>query len=178
MSLPIDSGTWVADPTHTRIGFVAKHLGFSKVRGNFETNTVEVNVGDTLESSSVNVTVDLNSVNTHNADRDGHLKSADFFGGSDNPSMEFKSTSIKGTPDEFKIIGDLTINGKTLPIELDAEFTGTAVFMDTPKAGFEAKGEINRSDFGINWNVPLGGDAFVVSEKIKIEIETELAPAS
>ncbi len=112
MSLPIDAGTWTADPTHTRIGFIAKHLGLTKVRGNFETNTIEVTVGDTLESSSVNVTVDLNSVNTHNEDRDNHLKNADFFGTTDKPTMEFKSTSVKGTPEDFKIAGDLTINGE------------------------------------------------------------------
>lgn len=175
MSLPIDAGTWVADPTHTRIGFIAKHLGFSKVRGNFETNTIEINVADSLENSSVNVTADLNSVNTHNKDRDEHLKGADFFGGSDNPVMEFKSTSVKGSPDEFTITGDLTINGKTMPIELEAEFTGTQVDpWGNTKAGFEAKGEINRTDFGINWNVPVG-DGLLVSEKIKIEIETEVA---
>ena len=175
MSLPIDAGTWVADPTHTRIGFVAKHLGLTKVRGNFETNTIEVEVADTLEASSVKVTIDLNSVNTHNADRDAHLKNADFFGTTDTPSMEFVSTSIKGTPESFVLAGDLTINGKTLPIELDAEFSGSIVDpWGNTKAGFEVKGEINRSDFGISFNIPVG-DGFVVSEKINIEIEKELA---
>lgn len=177
MSLPIESGKWVQDPTHTRIGFIAKHLGFAKTRGNFEDFTIDLNVGETLESSSVKVTVDLNSVNTHNADRDAHLKGADFFGGSETPSMEFVSTSVTGTPEAFKLAGDLTINGKTMPIVLDAEFGGTIVdpFGNT-KAGFEATGEINRTDFGINWNMPAG-EGLLVSEKIKIEIETELAKA-
>ena len=178
MTLPIATGKWVIDPTHSSIGFIAKHLGFTKVRGSFEEYSLEVNVGDTLENSSVSTTVNLNSDNTSNADRDEHLKGADFFGGSENPTMVFKSSSITGSADDFKILGDLTINGKTMPVEFEAEFGGAVTDpFGNLKAGFEAKGEINRTDFGINWNVPVG-DGFLVSEKIKIELDVQLTPAS
>jgi polyisoprenoid-binding protein YceI len=178
MTLPIDSGKWIVDPTHSRMGFIAKHLGFTKVRGSFTDYTSEINVGDSLETSSIKVTANLNSVNTGNEDRDNHLKGADFFGGSENPTMEFISTSIKGEADEFEISGDLTINDKTMPVTFKSEFGGTLVdpFGNT-KAGFEAKAEINRTDFGIDWNVPVGGGV-LVSEKIKIELEIQLTPVS
>lgn len=177
MSLPLPKGTWSADPTHTSIGFIAKHLGFTKVRGSFTGYDVKVEVGDTLEDSSVEVNVDLLSVNTGNEDRDNHLKNQDFFGASENPTMEFKSTGITGSGEDYKLNGDLTINGKTLPVELDVEFGGA---VEDPwgnsKAVFEARGEINRSDWGIDWNVPVG-QGLLVSEKIKIEIDTQLVQA-
>jgi len=177
MSLPLAQGTWKADPTHTTIGFVAKHLGFTKVRGSFSEYDATVEVGDTLEDISIKATVNLNSVNTGNEDRDNHLRGQDFFGASDNPTMEFVSTKISGSGDEYTLVGDLTINGKTLPVEFDVEFGG--VIQDpwgNAKAGFEAKAEINRSDWGIEWNVPVG-DGLLVSEKVKIQIDTQLVQA-
>lgn len=177
MSLPLTQGTWKADPTHTTIGFVAKHLGFTKVRGSFSEYDATVEVGDTLEDISIKATVNLNSVNTGNEDRDNHLRGQDFFGASDNPTMEFVSTKISGSGDEYTLVGDLTINGKTLPVEFDVEFGG--VIQDpwgNAKAGFEAKAEINRSDWGIEWNVPVG-DGLLVSEKVKIQIDTQLVQA-
>lgn len=177
MTLPIEKGEWIAEASHSRIGFTAKHLGFTKVHGVFEEYDVHVTVGDTLENSSVRAKVQLNSVNTGSADRDGHLKSADFFGGSENPTMEFVSTAIKGEPDDFKIIGDLTINGKTQPVEFKASFEGASEFPEgVARGAFEASAEINRSDWGISWNMPVGGN-MIVSEKIKIAIDTELVKA-
>lgn len=179
MTLPIQAGAWTADLSHSRIGFIGKHLGgLAKVRGSFKEFELTVNVGETLESSSVTAKVDLLSVDSGNKERDDHLKSQDFFGASESPYIEFVSTSITGTPDEFKINGDITINGKTMPITFEAEFGGsTQDPWGNTKAGFEAKAEINRTDFGINWNVPVG-EGLLVSEKIKIEIDVELAPAS
>lgn len=176
MSMPIDKGTWVADPTHSNIAFIAKHLGFTKVRGSFNDYTLNVNVGETIEESSVNASVNLLSVSTGTPDRDAHLQSADFFGSSDDPTMTFVSTKISGTPEDLKITGDLTINHKTMPVTFDATFEGTVVdpFGNT-KAGFEAKTEINRTDFGIDWNVPVGG-GFLVSEKVKVELDIQLTP--
>ncbi|MFN8015588.1 MAG: YceI family protein [Acidimicrobiia bacterium] len=178
MALPIEAGEWSADNSHSRIGFTGKHLGgLAKVRGSFKEFNLNVEVGDTLESSKVTATVDLLSVDTGNADRDNHLKSEDFFGASENPEINFVSTAISGTPDDFKITGAMTINGKTLPVTFDAEFGGSAQDpWGNTKAGFEAKAEINRTDFGINWNVPVA-EGLLVSEKIKIEIDVELAPA-
>lgn len=177
MSLPIASGTWTADKSHSHLGFTARHLGFTKVYGSFGEYELEVNVGDTLESSSVKSTVDLTSVSTGNTDRDNHLKGADFFGNSDKPVMEFQSTAISGTPEDFKITGDLTINGKTLPVSFEAQFLGL-VEQDpsgNTKSGFEAETEINRTDWGIDWNVPVGS-GMLVSEKIKINLDIQLTP--
>jgi len=177
MSLPIDQGSWVVDPSHSSIAFVAKHLGFTKVRGTFSEYSATVNVGDSLENSSVNAEINLLSVSTGSADRDAHLQGADFFGGSDDPKMTFVSTSVTGSEKKFTLAGDLTINGKTVPVEFEAEFEGTVVdpFGNT-KAGFEAKTEINRTDFGIDWNVPVGG-GLLVSEKVKVELDIQLQPA-
>ena len=178
MSLPIEQGTWNIDPTHTSISFTAKHLGFTKVRGSFEKYDATIVAGDSLENSSVEVNVDLLSVTTGNADRDAHLKGEDFFGGSDDTTMKFVSKSITGSGDDYKLNGDLTIAGKTMPVTFDVEFNGVAQDpWGNTKAGFEAKGEINRTDFGLNWNVPVG-EGLLVSEKIKINIDTQLAPAS
>lgn len=177
MTLPLPKGTWNPDTTHSTISFIAKHLGFTKVRGTFTGYEASVVVGDTLEESSITAKIDLLSVNTGNEDRDNHLKGQDFFGASENPTMEFVSTTIKGSGEDFKVVGDLTINGKTLPVELAVEFGG---LIEDPwgntKASFEATGEINRTDWGIEWNVPVGG-GLLVSEKIKIEIDTQLAKA-
>lgn len=178
MSLPIPAGKWIVDPSHSSFAFVAKHLGFTKVRGTFSEYSLDVNVAETLEESSVESTVSLMSVNTGNADRDTHLQSADFFGASEDPTMKFVSTSISGKEDDFKITGDLTINGKTLPVTFDAEFEGTVADpYGNVKAGFEAKSEINRTDFGIDWNVPVGG-GLLVSENIKIILDIQLTPAT
>lgn len=177
MTLPIDQGKWTAEASHSRIGFTAKHLGFTKVHGVFEDYDVIVNVGNTLEDSTVQATIKLDSVNTGSADRDGHLRGADFFGGSDNPVMEFVSTAVKGSPDEFTIVGDLTINGKTNPVEFKASFEGASEFPEgVARGAFEATAEVNRTDWGIDWNVPVGG-GLLVSEKVKISIDTELVKA-
>ena len=178
MSLPINQGSWIVDPTHSSIAFVAKHLGFTKIRGTFGEYTTDVQVGDSLENSSVKAEINLLSVNTGNPDRDAHLKGADFFGASEDPKMSFVSTSISGEEDDFKLNGDLTINGKTLPVTFTSEFEGTVTDpFGNLKAGFEAKTEINRKDFGIEWNVPVG-DGLLVSEKIKVELDIQLQPAS
>lgn len=178
MSLPIDQGSWVIDPSHSSVAFIAKHLGFTKVRGTFSDFSAQVTVGDTLENSSVNAEVNLLSVSTGSADRDTHLKGADFFGGSEDPKMTFVSTKISGSEKKFTLSGDLTINGKTLPTDFEASFEGTVQdpFGNT-KAGFEAKTEINRTDFGIEWNVPIAG-GLLVSEKVQVELEIQLMPAS
>ncbi len=177
MSLPIDQGSWVVDPTHSSIAFIVKHLGFTKVRGTFSEFSSTVKVGDSLESSSVNAQVNLLSVSSGSADRDEHLKGADIFGGSDNPTMTFVSTAISGSEKKFTLTGDLTINGKTMPVNFEAQFEGTVSdpFGNT-KAGFEAKAEINRTDFGIEWNVPVGS-GLLVSEKVKVELDIQLQPA-
>ena len=175
-TLPLVSGTWNADPAHTTVGFVVRHLGLSKVRGRFEGVTAQLVVGDDLATSSVTAEIEMGTVETGNADRDAHLASSDFFNAETNPTMTFVSTSITGEGEEFTLGGDLTINGVTKPIELDVEFFGTSVFpMDqSTRAGFSASGSLSRKDFGIEFNVPLGGDKVMIADKIVLELDVQL----
>ncbi|HSM67257.1 MAG TPA: YceI family protein [Ilumatobacteraceae bacterium] len=175
-TLPLASGTWNADPAHTTVGFVVRHLGLSKVRGRFEGVTAQLVVGDDLASSSVTARVEMGTVKTGNPDRDAHLASSDFFNADTNPTMTFVSTSITGEGEEFTLAGDLTINGVTRPIELDVEFFGTSVFpMDqSTRAGFSATGSLSRKDFGIEFNVPLGGDKVMIADKVVLELDVQL----
>lgn len=175
MSMPLEKGKWSAEPTHTTIAFIARHLGFTKVRGKFNEYTTEIVVGNTFEDSSIKAVVQLNSVDTGVQDRDNHLRSADFFGGKDDsPTMDFVSTKISGSGENYSVVGDLTINGKTLPVTLDVEFGGQIEDgWGNTRAGIEAHGEINRTDWGITFNLPVG-EGFVISDKIKIEIDSEL----
>jgi polyisoprenoid-binding protein YceI len=175
-ALPLASGTWTSDPSHTTVGFVVRHLGLSKVRGRFETATAQLVVGDDLPSSSVSAEVQMGTVRTGNADRDAHLASSDFFNADVNPTMTFVSTNIAGDGEEYTLSGDLTINGITKQVELEVEFFGTSVFpMDqSTRAGFSASGAISRKDFGIEFNVPLGGDKVMISDKVTIELDVQL----
>jgi polyisoprenoid-binding protein YceI len=179
--LPLTAGTWTIDPTHTTVGFTVRHLGLSKVRGRFDGVDASLVVGDGLETSSVRATIDLSTVDTGNPDRDGHLRSSDFFDAEENPQMTFVSTDIRGNGDDFTLVGDLTINGVTKPVELDVEFFGTSVFPgdQSTRAGFAATGTLSRKDFGIEFNVPLGGDKVMIADKVVLDLDVQLvAPAA
>jgi polyisoprenoid-binding protein YceI len=172
-SLP--TGTWTVDASHTEVGFTARHLMVSKVRGSFSDVEGTVTVAEPFSASSVRAAVRLASVDTGSADRDAHLKSADFFDVENNPEMTFVSTEV--TEDTLK--GDLTIKGVTRPVEFDLEFGGVATDpWGNTKAGFEAETEINRKDFGLEWNVALEGGGVLVSEKIKIKLDVQLLKAA
>ena len=171
-TLPV--GSWTVDPAHTEVGFVARHLMVTKVRGSFTGVAGTVEVADPITGSSVDVTVDLATVDTRNADRDGHLKSADFFDVENNPTMTFKSTSFTGE----ELAGDLTIKGVTHPVTFDVEFEGVQTDpWGNTKAGFSAAAKINRKDWGLNWNAAIEGGGVLVSEKIDIVLDVQLAKA-
>ncbi len=171
----ITAGTWAIEPMHSEVGFTVRHLGMSKVRGRFNAFSGSAVIGADLASARVEATIDLSSVDTNNADRDGHLKSGDFFNAETQPAMRFVSTS--GTVDT--LVGELTINGVTKTVELDVDFHGVAVDgYETTRAGFSAAGTIKRSDFGIDFNAPLGMDGMLISDKVAIELEIQLVPAS
>ena len=168
------TGTWTIDPTHTRLGFVTRHAMVTKVRGSFTqfegTLTLD---GANPSASTAALTAQLASVDTGNADRDNHLRSADFFDVENNPAMTFATTSVKQTDgDEFVLVGDLTIKGVTRPVEIEVELDGivTDPFGNT-RAGFEGETEISRKDFGLTWNVPLDGGGVLVSDKVKIQLD-------
>ena len=170
----LTAGSWAIEPMHSECGFTVRHLGMSKVRGRFNTFSGTVTIGPDLTTASVEATIDLSSVDTNNPDRDGHLRSGDFFNADTHPQMTFVSNSAT----EDTLAGDLTINGVTRPVELDVEFHGVAVDgYETTRAGFSASGTIKRSDFGVDFDAPLGLDGMLISDKVAIELEIQLVPA-
>jgi len=175
-TLPLATGTWTADPNHSTVGFTVRHLGLSKVRGRFEDVTATLVVGRDLASTSVTAEIDMASVSTGNADRDAHLASSDFFNAEKNPKMTFRSTSIEGSGEEYTLIGDLTLNGITKPVELEVEFFGTSIFPvdQSTHAGFTATGSLSRKDYGIEFNMALGGDKVMISDKVNLELDVQL----
>ena len=174
-STAVTTGTWALDPSHTEIGFTVRHL-VSKVRGKFETFEGTITSADDVTASSVNVSIDLASVNTGTADRDAHLRSGDFFNAEENPKMTFVSTSIveKGEGD-FVVTGDLTIKGVTKSVDLDTEFLGEGGDpWGGTRVGLEASTTISRKDFGIDFNIPGdGADKLMIGDKITINIVAE-----
>jgi len=167
-------GTWNVDATHSEVGFTARHLMVSKVRGQFKDFTAVVTVGQPFEQSTVEATVQLASIDTNAADRDTHLRSADFFDIENHPAMTFKSTQVT----DSSLEGDLTIKGITKPVTFDLEFGGiSADPWGGTRAGFEATAEINRKDFDLTWNVAIEGGGLLVGETVKIALDVELVQA-
>lgn len=168
------------DSSHSTVSFVVKHMKFAKVRGNFGTFAGEINFDEAnVANSSVNATIEAGSVSTGDANRDGHLKSADFFTTETNPNFTFVSTEVHPDGDEFHIHGDLTMNGVTRPIVLETEFNGSGSSpMGSEVYSFSAETKVNRKDFNINWNAPIEAGGFLVSDEVKIEIEIEANPVS
>ncbi|KAG1648668.1 UPF0312 protein [Nymphon striatum] len=170
----LTAGTWNIEPSHSEVGFTVRHLGLSKVRGRFNSFSGTLTIGEDAAASSVTASIDLASVDTNNEARDGHLQSGDFFSTETHPHMSFTSTSVSPT----SLTGDLTIKGITKPVTLDLSYNGVAVDgYETTRAGFSASGEISRSDFGIDFNAPLGIDGMLVSDKVTIELEIQAVPA-
>ncbi len=175
------AGTWTIDTVHTHVGFVIKHMMVSKVRGNFDTFSGEIVAADNPSESSVSVTIEANSINTGNTMRDDHIRSADFFDAANHPTITFVSTAIRQSGSDFYIDGDLTIRGTTKAVSLKTETPEFAQIADDKfKAGFSATTEIDRTDFGVNYNGPIPGGGFALGEKVQIvlEVEADLVPAS
>jgi len=173
-------GTYTLDPSHTHIDFNVRHLMVSKVRGTFGSFRGTVTIADDPLESSVEVEVDLASVDTGDEKRDAHLRSPDFFHTDANPTMTFRSTGVRrGKGDTWTVEGDLNLNGVTRPIELQVTYQGAAVApWGLTSFGFSATGKINREDFGLTWNQPLETGGVLVGKDVAIEIEAEVVPAS
>ncbi|MBO0920420.1 YceI family protein [Cellulomonas sp. zg-ZUI222] len=173
------AGTWNIDPTHTDASFTVRHAGISKVRGTVAVTSGTLTVGEDLESSAVSVTLDPSTVTTGDANRDGHLKSADFFDVETFGGWTFASTAIRTDGgDKHVVVGDLTIHGVTREVELETEFNGTAVdpFGNT-RAGFEATVTISRKDFGLTWNAALEAGGVLVADKVRIDLDVSAIKA-
>lgn len=173
MSVSIPAGTYVIDPSHTEVGFVARHAMVTKVRGYFRAVEGQIVVADEFANSSATATMKVDSVDTGNGDRDGHLKSADFFDAENTPEITFVSTGIKDVKgDEFTLVGDLTIKGITKPVELETEFNGAATDpFGNARIGFSAETEVEREDWGLTWNAALETGGVLVSKKIKLTLD-------
>jgi polyisoprenoid-binding protein YceI len=170
--------TWVIDPAHSEVQFKVKHMMITTVTGqltSFE-STVEAD-SDDFTNAKVHFSADMNSITTNNEQRDGHLKSADFFDLENNPKLTFESTGFeKAGGDKFKLTGDLTIRGISKPVTLDVEFGG--INKDpwgNLKAGFTVTGKINRKDWGLNWNAALESGGVLVSDEVRINCDVQFS---
>jgi polyisoprenoid-binding protein YceI len=161
---------WTLDPTHSELQFKVKHLMITTVTGSLKLFSAELTSnGDDFTNADISFSGDISSLDTGNADRDNHLKSADFFDQANNPTMDFKSTSVEKDGDDYTIHGDLTIREVTKPVKLTAEFGGIATDpWGNTKAGFTLSGKINRTDFGLTWNAALETGGVMVSEEVRI----------
>ena len=168
------TGDYDIDPSHSRLGFAAKHAMVATVRGQFTVWSGEVHLDEENPANSwAKVEIDVTSVDTGNADRDKHLRTPDFFDLENHPKITFTSTKVeKADDDVYTMIGDLTINGKTNPVSVDFELTGTS---NDPwgnfRVGFEGRTTVNRRDWGLAWNVALDKGGVLVSEKVKLEFD-------
>ncbi|MEO6987192.1 MAG: YceI family protein [Aquihabitans sp.] len=168
------TGTYDLDPAHSRIGFVARHAMVSKVRGSF--NEFEGSGYFDVENpanSKLALTIQAASIDTRNADRDGHLKSNDFFDMEAHPEITFASTAVEQVDAEnYRVTGDLTIKGVTKPVTVDFEYTGTAVDpYQNQRIGLEGTTTVNRKDWGVSWNTALDGGGVLVGDKVTLEFE-------
>ncbi|WP_405822592.1 YceI family protein [Streptomyces sp. NBC_01390] len=168
------TGEYTIDPSHTTIGFVARHAMVTNVKGSFQEfeGTLHLDGSDPAKSTA-SLDIKMDSIDTGSADRDGHLKSADFFRTDEFPTMTFRSTKAESLGgDDYRITGDLEILGTTRPISIDMEFNGAAKDpFGNERVGFEGKAEILRSDWGLTWNAALETGGVLVSDKIKLNFD-------
>ena len=168
--------SYAIDPDHSQVIFKVKHMGISTVTGRFDLMEGSYTFDDKdISNSSVETTIQTASVNTNKQKRDDHLKSPDFLNVDKYPTITFKSKEVKkGDGDDFTIVGDLTINGVTKQVELDAEYGGKAVDpMGNERTAFTAETKIDRKDYGLTWNKTLDTGGLVVGDDVKIELEVE-----
>jgi polyisoprenoid-binding protein YceI len=168
------AGTWTIDPVHSDVSFTVRHMMVSKVRGQFTTfeGTI-ITAADPLQSS-VTVSIDPNSIDTRNEQRDNHMRSADFFEVDKYPTMTYRSTGIRRDGDDWVVDGELELHGVTRPVSLATEFNGAGrdPYGGT-RIGFSATTELNRRDFGIDISMPMDGGGVVVGDKISVLLEVE-----
>ncbi|MFD7713338.1 YceI family protein [Streptomyces sp. NPDC059785] len=168
------TGDYTIDPAHSTFGFVARHAMVTNVKGSFKEFEGNLHLdGSDPAKSTVAIDVRMDSIDTGSADRDGHLKSADFFKTDEHPTMSFRATSIEALGgDDYRVTGDLSIMGTTKPLAIDLEFNGAAKDpFGNERVGFEGKSELLRSEWGLTWNAALETGGVLVSDKIKLNFD-------
>ena len=174
----IHAGTWKVDPGHAEVGFVGRHFGLTKIRGRFVGVDATVVITPEIEQSSVEVAIDMTSVDSGSVTRDDHLRSADFFDVTVHPTAMYRSRKLTVDGDRARMDGELTIKDVTRPVTLDVELLGAATDPSgNERLVFSARGQINREDWGLTWNVVLEAGGLLVSKEITLEIEVELMRA-
>jgi polyisoprenoid-binding protein YceI len=170
---------WIIDPAHTEVQFKVKHLVISTVTGRFISvrGGVQADASD-FSDARVRFEADVDSINTGNEQRDGHLKSPDFFDAANHPTLSFVSTSMaKKGNGRYALAGDMTIRGTTRAVTLEVVYHGTVKGFDGDVAAFEISGKLNRQEFGLRWNAMTEAGGVVVSDEVKLEIAAELKTA-
>jgi polyisoprenoid-binding protein YceI len=173
-------GEYAIDPAHTSVEFVGRHLMITKVRGRFPNVSGAIFIDDEPERSHVEVTIEVASIDTGNADRDGHLRSADFFDADKFPTIRFRSTKVEaGNLATWALTGDLTVRDVTRPITLQVDFDGASASpAGDERIAFSAAAEVDREDWGLTWNMGLETGGVLVGKKVRIELNVQaVAPA-
>lgn len=172
---------WNIDATHSGINFSVRHMVVSKVRGRFTkyTGSVQLDAGD-LTASTFDVEIDAGSIDTGVAQRDAHLRSADFFDVEQHPALRYRSRRIEKLSDErYRVLGELTIRGVTREVPLEVEYGGRAVDpWGNERAGFTARAALSRKDFGLEWNQALEAGGVLVGDRVEVDIELEVVRAA
>ncbi len=168
------AGTWTIDTLHSEVGFSVRHMMVSKVRGKFTKFAGELVTAANPLESTVTAEIDLASIDTGSEQRDGHLRSPDFFDTDNHPQMTYRSTGLRPEGDDFVLDGELTLKGVTrqVPLKLELNGFGPDAYGGT-RAGFTATGQINRADFGVTWNAAIEGGGVVVADKVDLHLEVE-----
>lgn len=178
-SLGLTAGIWNLDAAHSEVGFTVRHAGISKVRGKFNTVEAVLTLADTLEDSSVSATIQADSFDSGDANRDGHVRGTDFFEVENHPTLTFVSQSISGGAEDFELTGELTMRGVTKVVTFKGEFNGVAVDpFGATRAGFDAKTVISRKEFGMVWNAALEAGGVLVSDKVTISMDVAFVKAA
>jgi polyisoprenoid-binding protein YceI len=173
---PLAPGAWPLDPAHSSVHFKVRHLGLSNVRGRFNRFDATLHVGAALADTRVEATIEMSSVDTNHPDRDAHLVGTDVFSADRHPLMTFRSTGIRDAGDgRYALDGDLTLHGVTRGVTLDVELNGVEVHPadGSTHVGFSATTTVDRDDFGVDFNAPLGLDTFALGRRIAVELELQ-----
>ncbi|MEV5753535.1 YceI family protein [Actinoallomurus sp. NPDC052308] len=175
--LGLTAGTWNIDPAHSEVTFTIRHL-MSKVRGSFTAFSGSVEIAEDVLASTATAEIEISSIDTRNADRDAHVRSADILDVENHPTIKFVTKGVRSEGDKNLLDGELTIRGVSRPITLDVEFNGVG---EDPwggtRAGFTATGSISRKEYGIEFNVPLSGDKALLGDKVDISLEIQAVRA-